>query len=46
MNIYVRTNKFTAGPSAFVTQEDLLALRGARLLGVNPPVRDFAFMDL
>ena len=42
MNIYVRTNKFTAGPPAFVTQED----RGARLLGVNPPVRDFAFMDL
>ena len=46
MNIYVRTNKFTAGTPAFVTQEDLLALRGARVLGVNPPVRDFAFMDL
>lgn len=46
MNIYVRTNKFTAGPPAFVTQEDLLELRGARVLGVNPPVRDFAFMDL
>lgn len=46
MNIYVRTNKSTAGPPAFVTQEDLLALRGARVLGVNPPVRDFAFMDL
>ena len=46
MNIYVRTNKFTAEPPAFVTQEDLLALRGARVLGVNPPVRDFAFMDL
>ena len=27
-------------------RKDLLALRGARLLGVNPPVRDFAFMDL
>ena len=25
---------------------ELLAIRGARILGVNPPVRDFAFMDL
>lgn len=26
--------------------QELLGLRGARVLGVNPPVRDFAFMDL
>ena len=44
-NFFVRTNKF-AGGAAFVTQDDLLSLRGARVLGVNPPVRDFAFMDL
>lgn len=41
----VRTKKFAKEP-VFITQEDLLAIRGARLLGVNPPVRDFAFMDL
>ena len=44
-NFFVRTNKF-AGGAASVTQDDLLSLRGARVLGVNPPVRDFAFMDL
>lgn len=46
MKFYVRTDKSVDAPSAFVTQEDLLALNGARVLGVNPPVRDFAFMDL
>ena len=44
-NFFVRTNKF-AGGAASMTQDDLLSLRGARVLGVNPPVRDFAFMDL
>lgn len=46
MKFYVRTDKSSDAPSAFVAQEDLLSLRGARILGVNPPVRDFAFMDL
>ncbi len=32
--------------SKSLATRELLGLRGARLLGVNPPVRDFAFMDL
>ena len=46
MKFYVRTDKTARATSAFVTQDDLLSLRGARILGVNPPVHDFAFMDL
>ena len=29
-----------------VDMKEILELRGKRVLGVNPPVRDFAFMDL
>ncbi|MDO5116642.1 MAG: B12-binding domain-containing radical SAM protein [Synergistaceae bacterium] len=29
-----------------IDTEKLFSLRGAKILGVNPPVRDFAFMDL
>ena len=36
-------SKTTSKP---IATRELLGLRGARLLGVNPPVRDFAFMDL
>ncbi len=34
------------GPSAPLEMGELLSIRGAKILGVNPPVRDFAFMDL
>lgn len=46
MKFYVRTDKTAGATSAFVTQDDLLSPRSARILGVNPPVHDFAFMDL
>ncbi len=32
--------------SQTIEMEELLSLSGKRILGVNPPVRDFAFMDL
>lgn len=32
--------------SKYIEMKELLRLRGKRILGVNPPVCDFAFMDL
>ncbi len=38
--------KNTANEPRFITTADLYNISGKRILGVNPPVRDFAFMDL
>lgn len=37
---------YTAKTAKFLPMSDILGLSGKRVLGVNPPVRDFAFFDL
>lgn len=45
-NLSASQKNNAAGRAEYVDARSLLSLKGKRILGVNPPVCDFAFMDL